>query len=591
MPICKLPNHLVNQIAAGEVVERPSSVVKELIENSLDAGASKIRVEIELGGTRRIRVSDDGGGIPPDQLGLALSTHATSKISSLEDLEGVASLGFRGEALASISSVGRVRIASRPDDQQSGVELEAEGGVASEPRPVGMPVGTVVEVRELFYNTPARRKFLRTERTEFNHIDELVRRMALANMEVAFELVHNGRAVRRLPPAGGETGSIRRVGEVCGDDFVDQAMSIESEHAGLRLSGWIARPSFSRSQTDLQFFFVNGRLVRDRLVAHAIRQAYRDVLFHGRHPAFVLKLDIDPHRVDVNVHPQKTEVRFRDGRLVHDFLFSTINRALADTRPGQSAGSPARMESPRGEAGLAGANGSVQGGLGLSVADSMARYNQLTSTRGPEHGSVNGSDDSGNDIPPLGFALAQVHGVFVLAQNAHGLIVVDMHAAHERIVYEQLKLTWADDRVRSQRLLVPERLAVSRREVNALEAHGAGLQRLGFDLGLAGPETVLIRAVPTLLARADTLGLVRDVLADLAELGDSARVETAVDELLSTMACHGSVRANRRLNLDEMNGLLRDMERTERSDQCNHGRPTWVQLDMKSLDRLFLRGQ
>ncbi|MFU8831273.1 MAG: DNA mismatch repair endonuclease MutL [Wenzhouxiangella sp.] len=585
MPIQKLANHLVNQIAAGEVVERPSSVVKELIENSLDAGASKVRVEVELGGTRRIRISDNGSGIPPEQLGLALSTHATSKISSLEDLEGVASLGFRGEALASIASVSRVRIASRPQDEQSGVEIEAEGGTASEPRPNGMPAGTVVEVRDLFYNTPARRKFLRTERTEFNHIDELVRRMALANMEVSFELVHDGRAVRRLPPAGGAAGAVRRVGEVCGEAFVDQAMSIESEHAGLRLSGWIARPSFSRSQTDLQFFFVNGRLVRDRLVAHAVRQAYRDVLFHGRHPAFVLKLEIDPHRVDVNVHPQKSEVRFRDGRLVHDFLFSTINRALADTRPGQSTASPARFDSTRADAG--GMQGSNQGGLGLSVADSVARYGQLAAPLDSDRPRANGD----GDIPPLGFALAQVHGVFVLAQNAEGLIVVDMHAAHERIVYEQLKLTWADERVKSQRLLVPERLAVSRREANALEAHGSGLQRLGFDLGLAGPETVLIRAVPTLLARADTLGLVRDVLADLAELGDSARVETAVDELLSTMACHGSVRANRRLNLDEMNGLLRDMERTERSDQCNHGRPTWVQLDMKSLDRLFLRGQ
>lgn len=589
MPIRKLPSHLVNQIAAGEVVERPASVVKELVENSLDAGASKIRVEVEQGGTRRIRISDDGAGIAPEQLALALSAHATSKISCLDDLEGVSSLGFRGEALPSIASVARLRIGSRPLDQDSGYAVEAEGGQVSQPGPVGMPPGTSVEVRELFYNTPARRKFLRTERTEFNHIDELVRRMALANMAVSFELIHNGRAVRRLPPADGEAGALRRVAEVCGDDFVDQALSLENEHGGLRLSGWIARPSFSRSQADLQFFFVNGRLVKDRLVAHAIRQAYRDVLFHGRHPAFVLRLEIDPKRVDVNVHPQKTEVRFRDGRLVHDFLFSTINRSLADTRPGQSDSAPARMMPGYGSASGAGASsaasaGAWQGGLGLGVGDSVARYAELARSS-PMAGRSEG------EIPPLGFAVAQIHGVYVLAENAEGLVLVDMHAAHERIVYEQLKISWAEDRVRSQRLLVPERLGVSAREARALECHAEELQRLGFDLGLAGPETVLIRAVPTLMSRSDSLGLVRDVLADLAELGDSSRVEAAIDELLSTMACHGSVRANRRLNLEEMNALLRDMERTDRSDQCNHGRPTWVQLDMKSLDRLFLRGQ
>jgi DNA mismatch repair protein MutL len=587
MPIQQLPTHLVNQIAAGEVVERPSSVVKELVENSLDAGAEKIRVEIEQGGVRRIRISDDGSGISSDELSLALSAHATSKIACLEDLEGVASLGFRGEALPSIASVSRLRIASRPAAQDSGFELEAEGGKVSEVRPVGMPAGTVVEIRDLFYNTPARRKFLRTERTEYNHIDELVRRMALANMDVAFELISNGRAVRRLPVASGDTGAVRRVAEVCGDAFVDQALAIENEHAGMSLSGWIARPSFSRSQADLQFFFVNGRLVRDRLIVHAIRQAYRDVLFHGRHPAFVLMFDIDPRRVDVNVHPQKTEVRFRDGRLVHDFLFSTINRALADTRPGQSANAPARLPG-QAESAVNSAQAHAQGGLGLSVGESMTRYAELVR---PIDASQANHAATGEDIPPLGFAVAQIHGVFVLAENAEGLVVVDMHAAHERIVYEQLKLTWSEDRVRSQRLLVPERLAVSTREANALEAHAPALARLGFDLGLAGPETVVVRAVPTLLARGDSLGLVRDLLADLVELGESARIESAVDELLSTMACHGSVRANRRLTIEEMNGLLRDMERTERSDQCNHGRPTWVQLDMKSLDRLFLRGQ
>jgi len=585
MSIRQLPAHLVNQIAAGEVVERPASVVKELVENSIDAGAGRIRVEVEQGGTRRIRISDDGHGIAHDELALALSAHATSKIACLEDLEGVASLGFRGEALPSIASVARVRLASRPASQDSGFEVTAENGQVSEPAPVGMPPGTVVEVSDLFYNTPARRKFLRTERTEYNHIDELVRRMALACPGIGFELVNNGRAVRRLPSASDQTGEQRRVGEVCGTGFVEQSLRIEHDHAGLRLSGWIARPNFSRSQADLQFFFVNGRLVKDRLVAHAIRQAYRDVLFHGRHPAFVLKLEIDPGRVDVNVHPQKTEVRFRDSRLVHDFLFSTIHSSLAETRPGgPSSPGPAFGGGPEHSAHVSQSASSHQGGLGLAVSDSVARYAELASPR------VQG-DECKQDMPPLGFAVAQIHGVYVLAENARGLIVVDMHAAHERIVYEQLKKTWGEERVRAQRLLVPEKLAISRREANALDKHGQALHQLGFDLDLTGPESLVIRAVPTLLSRGDSISLVRDVLADLVELGDSTRVESAIDELLSTMACHGSVRANRRLTLEEMNALLRDMERTQRSDQCNHGRPTWVQMDMKSLDRLFLRGQ
>ncbi|AKS41688.1 DNA mismatch repair endonuclease MutL [Wenzhouxiangella marina] len=592
MPIRQLSTHLINQIAAGEVVERPASVVKELIENSLDSGADRIRVDVEQGGTRRIRVTDNGAGIEADQLHLALAPHATSKIADLDDLEAVASFGFRGEALASIASVSRLRLASRPADAQSGQAIEAEGGTLSEPQPAGMPTGTVIDVRDLFYNVPARRKFVRTERTEFGHIDELVRRLALANMEVGFELFHDGRAVRRLAPVADQAGWLRRVSDVCGQGFVEQALELERDHAGLRLSGWVARPAYSRSQADQQFFFVNGRLVRDRLVAHAIRQAYRDVLFHGRHPAFVLRLDLDPRRVDVNVHPQKTEVRFRDGRLVHDFLFSTINQALAETRPGQgvAASSGARPEF-FGFTGRASVERSPsQSGLGLAVGDAVSSYARLVQAEGGSGSDRIEAVDAG-DMPPLGFAVAQIHGVFVLAENAQGLVVVDMHAAHERIVYEQLKRSWGEDRVRSQRLLVPEKLAVSRREVQALETHGQDLGRLGFELDLAGPESVIVRAVPSLLATSDPLGLVRDLLADLAELGRSERVETAIDELLSTMACHGSVRANRRLNIDEMNRLLRDMERTERSDQCNHGRPTWVQLDMKSLDRLFLRGQ
>ncbi|NBD96379.1 MAG: DNA mismatch repair endonuclease MutL [Gammaproteobacteria bacterium] len=588
MPIRKLPVHLVNQIAAGEVIERPSSIVKELVENSLDAGSGRIRVEAERGGARRIRVSDDGCGIARDELALALSAHATSKIESLDDLEGVATLGFRGEALPSIASVSRLRLASRVADADSGFEVEAEGGTVGDIKPAGMPRGTVIDVRDLFYNTPARRKFMRTERTEFGHIDDLLKRLALARMDVALDLAHDGRMIRSLGAAADDVSRNRRVAAVCGDAFMEQAIGLDEAHAGLRLTGWIARPGFSRSQADLQFFFVNGRLVRDRLVAHAVRQAYRDVLFHGRHPAFALMLELDPQRVDVNVHPQKHEVRFRDGRLVHDFLFKTIHHALSGTRPGGEAAQTAAGSRAHAVAGADSPPQPMggQAGLGLGVAESVSRYAELS--RAPR---ASGASDADSDIPPLGFAVAQIHGVFVLAENADGLVLVDMHAAHERIVYEQLKQAWSEERVRSQQLLVPERIAVSEREGQALESHLSDLRRLGFELGLAGPESVVIRSVPALLARADGQGLVRDVLADLVELGQSQRIETVLDELLSTIACHGSVRANRRLNIDEMNALLRDMERTERSDQCNHGRPTWVQLDMKALDRLFLRGQ
>ncbi|MBS3742749.1 MAG: DNA mismatch repair endonuclease MutL [Wenzhouxiangellaceae bacterium] len=599
MSIRGLPAHLVNQIAAGEVIERPASVVKELAENSLDAGAGRIRIEIDGGGERRIRITDDGGGIPAGEIELALQPHATSKIASLEDLEAVASLGFRGEALASVGSVSRLSLGSRTADAESGVRIECDGGKAGQVAPFATPPGTVIEVRDLFFNTPARRKFLKTERTEYNHIDELVKRLALARMDVAFELRHNGKASRNLPGADDAQARLARVERVCGGDFVDAALSIDTEHSGLRLHGWIARPAFSRSQADMQYFFVNGRLVRDRLVTHAIRQAYSDVLYSGRHPAYVLMLEIDPARVDVNVHPQKTEVRFRDGRLVHDFLFSMLNRALADTRAGASGGEQGKTSDHFAGASQSfggghsiGLNSPGQGGLGLSVSESISRYAQLAATAGDAAGKTGAVElDRNKDLPPLGFAVAQIHGVFVLAQNAHGLVIVDMHAAHERITYERMKLAWNEDRIRAQPLLVPETLSCSAREVAALEHHAGDLERLGFELTAAGPESVLVRAVPALLANADKAGLVRDVLSDLVELGQSRRVEQAIDELLSTAACHGSVRANRSLTIEEMNALLRDMERTERSDQCNHGRPTWVQLDMGQLDKLFLRGK
>jgi len=586
-----LPVHLVNQIAAGEVIDRPASVVKELAENSLDAGADRIGIEVDGGGARRIRIIDNGGGIAESELELALRPHATSKIETLEDLESVATMGFRGEALASIASVSRLGLSSRTTGSDAGARIIAEGSRVEDVAPCAMPPGTVVEVRDLFFNTPARRKFLKTEKTEFNHIGEFVKRLALARMDVAFELRHNGKASRSLPPAQDDAARLDRVKRVCGSEFVDSALGVDAEHRELRLTGWVARPGFSRAQADMQFFFVNGRLVRDRLVTHAIRQAYSDVLYGGRHPAYVLMLEIDPARVDVNVHPQKTEVRFRDGRLVHDFLFSMLNRVLAETYAGGEAGRTAPTNPARAPVGHSGsADARRQSGLGLPVAEAIARYGELA--RAPDRiGQGAASGPSHDDVPPLGFALAQIHGVYILSQTARGLAIVDMHAAHERITYERMKTSWAEDRVRNQPLLVPETLAVSAREVAALEEHRDALARLGFDADPAGPESVVVRAVPALLSRADAAGLVRDVLSDLVELGGSRRVADAVDELLSTAACHGSVRANRKLTIDEMNALLRDMERTERSDQCNHGRPTWVELDMGQLDRLFLRGR
>ncbi|HEY7906900.1 MAG TPA: DNA mismatch repair endonuclease MutL [Wenzhouxiangella sp.] len=605
MSIRALDQHLINQIAAGEVVERPASVVKELVENAIDAGAHRIEVHVESGGMARIKVQDDGAGIPEHDLPLAVMPHATSKISSLTDLEAVASLGFRGEALASIASVSRFRLASKPNDQNAGFEIVVAEGEASQVAPVAHTQGTTVDVRDLFFNTPARRKFMRTEKTEFGHIDEVIRRMALAHMSIGFELHHNHRGVRQFNPATEPQQVTRRIGQVCGEAFLENAMDIQKNHEGLFLSGWIAKPTFSRSQADMQFFFVNGRLVKDRLVAHAIRQAYRDVLFHGRHPAFVLHLAINPEAVDVNVHPQKTEVRFRASRQVHDFLFSSLHQALADTRPNahshQQLGTLPVGSSHAFESGLTGTSQNPAGArlgqqpLGLNVAETMVRYQQLIqpteSVEPSEHNRLSDMDEAGQGIPPLGFARAQLHGIFIVAENQDGLILVDMHAAHERIVYEQFKRAWQEDKIQSQRLLVPTQLKLTGPQMGAYERHMEALGHLGFDLSAAGPGEVVIRALPSLLSQNQCLELVSDVLTELAEVGHSALVEDALDHLLATMACYGSVRANRKLTIDEMNALLRAMEVTERADQCNHGRPTWVQLDLKALDRLFLRGQ
>jgi DNA mismatch repair protein MutL len=604
VPIRPLPDTLINQIAAGEVIERPASVVKELVENALDAGARRLDIDLEQGGTRLIRVRDDGAGMSGDDLPLALSRHATSKIASLEDLEQVLSLGFRGEALPSIASVSHFSLSSRRQDDEHGARLEVDGGALSPVRPHPHPVGTTAEVRELFFNVPARRRFLRTERTELNHIEEWLRSLALARPDVELRLSHNGKPSRHYRPIEPEQ-RLKRVAEALGEDFAGQCLAIDHEAAELRLSGWVGLPTASRASADQQYFYVNGRAVRDRIVAHAVRQAYADVLYHGRHPAFVLFLHIDPRRVDVNVHPAKHEVRFRDSRLIHDFLYRTLHEALADTRAGRPAGEPADAAQPATGSG-AGAAAPVndwrqyrppQAGLNLPVRDQLAGYAALyrggsaaTASSQPVAASPMPAE-SDESAPPLGYALAQLHGVFVLAQNAHGLVLVDMHAAHERITYERLKAAQDGEGIRAQPLLVPVSLSVAEREADLAEQFAEALAALGLDLRRSGPTSLSVRSVPTLLSDADPSALLRDVLADFAEHGESPRVHESRNERLSTMACHGSVRANRRLTIPEMNALLRDMEATERSAQCNHGRPTWTQLSLAELDRLFMRGR
>ncbi|MGP3791856.1 DNA mismatch repair endonuclease MutL [Pseudomonas sp. B392_1p] len=620
-----LSPRLANQIAAGEVVERPASVIKELLENSLDAGARRIDVEIEQGGVKLLRVRDDGRGIPADDLPLALARHATSKIRALEDLEQVMSLGFRGEALASISSVARLTLTSRTVEASEAWQVETEGrDMEARVQPAAHPVGTTVEVRDLFFNTPARRKFLRAEKTEFDHLQEVIKRLALARFEVAFHLRHNGKSVLALHEARDEHTRARRVAAVCGSAFLEQALPIEIERNGVRLWGWVGLPTFSRSQADLQYFYVNGRMVRDKLVAHAVRQAYRDVLFNGRHPTFVLFLDVDPTVVDVNVHPTKHEVRFRDSRMIHDFLYGTLHRALGEVRPEDQLAAPAAVApmvratgieagefGPQGEMGLAASllertasepgwsppqGAGYQGGAysprpaqATPVAELQGAYREYFAplAQATEHSMPQAADD----IPPLGYALAQLKGVFILAENAQGLVLVDMHAAHERITYERLKIAMVSEGLRGQPLLVPESLAVSQREADCAEEHQEWFQRLGFELQRLGPESLAVRQIPALLKQAQATRLVQDVLADLLEYGSSDRIQAHLNELLATMACHGAVRANRRLTLPEMNALLRDMENTERSGQCNHGRPTWTQLGMDDLDKLFMRGR
>ena len=607
-----LSPQLANQIAAGEVVERPASVLKELVENSLDAGAKRIDIEIEQGGVKLIKIRDDGHGIPEHELALALSRHATSKIDNLEDLEAVGTLGFRGEALASIASVSRLALTSNSGDS-SGWKAVSEGrDMEVELKPAAHPQGTSVEVRDLFFNTPARRKFLRTEGTEYNRIDDSIKKLALSRMDVAFSLRHNQRAQVTLRPASSQAEQEKRVADICGPAFMKDALYVDNDRTGIRLWGWMGLPTVSRSQADLQHFFVNGRAIRDKVVSHAVRQAYQDVLYHGRHPAFVLFLEIEPADVDVNVHPTKHEVRFRDSRSIHGFVYTTLHRALSQDRPqdhlqssesglntnqdaeqqaGQStiqfpSGSPAASQSaPLGNQNYSSGpqgHGFQSRPQSFGVNTPMAAYQGLYATEMPtEEG----------DIPPMGFAIAQLKGIYILAENAQGLIIVDMHAAHERITYERMKTAFDDQGLVSQPLLVPESLAVSQREADMAEQSGEVFAQLGFVVERAANESIIVREIPAILRGSEVESLLRDVISDLIEHGTSERIRNHINEILSTMACHGSVRANRKLSVPEMNALLRDMEATERSGQCNHGRPTWSQLTLDELDKLFLRGR
>ena len=590
MQIHTLPSHLINQIAAGEVVERPASVVKELVENSLDAGAGSITVEIDAGGTRLIRVSDDGCGIDRDELASALSRHATSKIASLEDLENIGSLGFRGEALPSIASVSRLSLVSRQQSADCAWRLQARN--EKDPVPDALPQGTQVEVLELFYNVPARKKFLRTEQTEYKHIEALFKSMALSHPAVAFKLLHNQKVIYQLPSVQSVEDQHRRLAAICGQSFADSLVEIDASDENLHLQGWVALPTFNRSQADMQYFFVNQRMVRDKLVSHAIRQAYQDVLFHGRHPAYVLSLTMDARELDVNVHPQKHEVRFRNSRMVHDFLFRSLHRALGQVQPEQQIDSPGfaladNIASPAPRQSGLGFHGAARGDRSGMVREQMQCYAALLN---PEPGSDE-TPQAEQSIPPLGFAIAQLKGIYILAENSDGLIVVDMHAAHERIVYERMKQNAEAEDVIAQPLLVPIAFNVSQAEGDLVEENGEFFSHLGFNVDRLGPEQIRVRAVPALLKNANSEQLLRDVLADLSEHGRSRRIQDHQNEMLATMACHASVRANRLLSLDEMNALLRDIEHTERSGQCNHGRPTWKQLSLDQLDKLFLRGQ
>ncbi len=590
--IHRLDELLINQIAAGEVVERPASVLKEVLENALDAGAHAIEVQLEQGGVRRIRVADDGCGIARDELGLALERHATSKISTLGDLECVGTMGFRGEALAAIAAVARTTITSRAEDSAHAWKIDGTDGALT---PAALNAGSVVDVQDLYYNTPARRKFLKSEGTEYAHCDETFRRIALARPDVGFQLAHNGRVAHRL--AAGE--QVRRVAALMGDDFLQNARPVHAEGGVLSLTGFVSLPAYSRSSRDAQYFFVNGRFVRDKLLTHAVREAYSDILHTSRHPAYVLFLQLDPGGVDVNVHPAKIEVRFREARAVHQFVFHALKNTLAPSNVVRADSGERHTEAsvaPPLRRGVWSQPVPVQSHLAMESA-SRSYFDFVGHAR---QGSAQGSTDievpspvpsaEEEKLPPLGYALAQLHGIYVLAQNSAGLVLVDMHAAHERILYEKLKVVF-DGTPAVQRLLIPAVFTVSPVEMATAGECMDVLARMGFEVSVAGPQELAVRAVPALLASAPVGDLVRELLEDLRAYPVSEVVIARRNELLATMACHGAVRANRQLTLPEMNALLRDMEATERADQCNHGRPTWTQLSLADLDRFFMRGQ
>ena len=614
----QLPDHLINQIAAGEVVERPASIVKELVENALDAGAAKISVELEQGGLERIRVRDDGCGMASEQLPLALSRHATSKIKSMLDLQSVASMGFRGEALPSIASVSRLSIVSSTNDAEHGARVAYTNEGKLDVEPASHPVGTGVDVQSLFYNVPARRKFMRTPRTEFSRCETIVKTLAMAHPAAAFALNHNGKSVFECPTAEDDQAQGLRIAKILGKGFGEAAHQVNIEGAGLALSGWLADPAFSRAQADMQYFYVNRRMVRDKVITHAVKQAYSDLIYHQRFPAFVLFLQIAPEAVDVNVHPGKQEVRFRDSQAVHGFIRHSIKQLLAAIRPADSAsdtsGSPLPDRTDQADQGARApfpATAPIQRPMPLQVREQLDALQRLGADTAPASGNntraaqpispysnpASGSlaasqlvqEDS--SIPPLGFARAHLHGVYVIAENADGLILVDAHAAHERITYERLKVDYSAGSLKTQALLVPVTLDVSESEADRCESEQQWLQSLGLRVDRLAPEQLIIREVPAILGRSDVAALLRDVLSDLMSHDSSERLRSAVNHVLSSMACHGSVRANRGLSIAEMNALLRQIEATPNSGQCNHGRPTWTALSMQELDKLFLRGR
>jgi DNA mismatch repair protein MutL len=603
-----LPTLLVDQIAAGEVIERPASVVKELVENAIDAGSTRITIELENGGKKCVRVIDNGQGIESQDMSLAIQRHATSKIHSLEDLESLNSLGFRGEALPSIISISRFSMTSKTNRANHASILSCLGGNCEAVKPAQHPIGTTIEVRDLFFNTPARRRFLKTDRTEFLRIDELIKRVSLSRFDIGFTLIHNGKTIRSTQAGDQDSNKKMRITQLCGSDFFENAFFIDEQRHGMRLYGWVAKPSWNRASADRQFFYINGRMIKDKLVGHAVRQAYQDVLFHGRFPAFILYFELDPAWVDVNVHPTKHEVRFRESQQVHGFIFGSLNHALSQTKPGSEI-----YQSNERELGVSFNSANInpfdyskmQSNLifgrspsdsNYHVRESSANYLQQVAANSQHLADFQIQDSNvptanNEETPPLGYAKAQIHGVFILAENSNGLIIVDTHAAHERITYEWMKSSLATQGIRSQTLLVPIAVSVSERETHAVQQHRHWFEKLGLELQVSSKESIIIRKVPTLLVKTDIESLIKDVLAEIVTLGSSTRIEASMNELLSSMACHGSVRANRQMTIVEMNALLREMEKTERADQCNHGRPTWVQLDLKQLDKLFLRGQ